>query len=295
MFDLIKYKNLFIGISLALLVLAIVSIFTFGFKEGIDFAGGTLWQVRFSGQEVSVSELENYLKTNFKIENLLVTAGSDNGVMMIRTNELSESQHQEYITKLQSDFSGVEELRFESIGPVIGAELKNRAVWAFILVLFGISLYIAFAFRKVSYPVSSWKYGVATLICLFHDAVIPAGLYAWWGNVKGLEIDTNFIVAILTIMGFSVHDTIVVFDRIRENLIIQKGKKLEEIINISINQTFARSINTSLTLVIVLIALYLFGATTLAYFVLLILIGTIIGTYSSIFMASPLLTYLQNK
>jgi len=295
MFDLIKYKNLFIGISLALLVVAIVSIFTFGFREGIDFAGGTLWQVRFSEKEVSVSELENYLKTNFKIENVLVTAGSENGVMMIRTNELSESQHQEYMIKLQADFGAMEELRFESIGPVIGAELRNRAMWAFILVLFGISLYIAFAFRKVSYPVSSWKYGVATLICLFHDAVIPAGLYAWWGSVKGLEIDTNFIVAILTIMGFSVHDTIVVFDRIRENLIVQKGKKLEEIINISINQTFARSINTSLTLIIVLIALYLFGATTLSYFVLLILIGTVIGTYSSIFMASPLLTYLQNK
>ncbi|MDO8442710.1 MAG: protein translocase subunit SecF [bacterium] len=295
MFDLIKYKNLFIGISLVLLALAFVSIFTYGFKEGIDFSGGTLWQVRFSGQEVSVPELENYFKTNFGIENLLVTAGSENGVMMIRTNELSENQHQEYVAKLQQDFGQVEELRFESIGPVIGAELKSKAIWAFILVLFGISLYIAFAFRKVSYPVSSWKYGIATLICLFHDAVIPAGLYAWWGSVKGLEIDTNFIVAILTIMGFSVHDTIVVFDRIRENLIVHRGKKLGEIINISINQTFARSINTTLTLVIVLVALYLFGAATLSYFVLLILIGTIIGTYSSIFMASPLLTYLQNK
>lgn len=295
MFDLIKYKNLFIGISLALLVLAFASIYTYGFKEGIDFSGGTLWQVGFTEKEVSVSELESYLKTNFGIENLLVTAGSEKGVMMIRTNELSEDQHQEYASKLQENFGQVEELRFESIGPVIGAELKNKAIWAFILVLFGISLYIAFAFRKVSYPVSSWKYGVATLICLFHDAVIPAGLYAWWGNVKGLEIDTNFIVAILTIMGFSVHDTIVVFDRIRENLIVHKGKKLDEIINISTNQTFARSINTTLTLVIVLVALYLFGASTLSYFVLLILIGTVIGTYSSIFMASPLLTYLQNK
>lgn len=295
MFDLIKYKNLFIGISLAMLVLAFISIFTYGFKEGIDFSGGTLWQVRFIDKEVSVPELENYLKTNFGIENILVTAGSEKGVMMIRTNELSESQHQEYVVKLQQDFGQVEELRFESIGPVIGAELKSKAIWAFILVLFGISLYIAFAFRKVSYPVSSWKYGIATLICLFHDAVIPAGLYAWWGSVKGLEIDTNFIVAILTIMGFSVHDTIVVFDRIRENLIVHRGKNLGEIINISINQTFARSINTTLTLVIVLVALYLFGAPTLSYFVLLILIGTVIGTYSSIFMASPLLTYLQNK
>jgi len=295
MFDLIKYKNLFIGFSLLMLVLAVVGIFTFGFREGIDFTGGTLWQMQFTGKVVSVSELENYVKTNFGVENVLVTAGSENGVMMVRTNELSEEQHQNYLAKMQQDFGAVEELRFESIGPTIGAELKSKAIWAFILVLFGISLYIAFAFRKVSYPVSSWKYGIATLICLFHDAIIPAGLYAWWGSMRGLEIDTNFVVAILVIMGFSVHDTIVVFDRIRENLIVQKGKKLGEIINISVNQTFARSINTTLTLVIVLVAMYLLGASTLSNFVLLILVGSVIGTYSSIFMASPLLTYLQNK
>jgi len=215
--------------------------------------------------------------------------------MMIRTNELTEELHQLYFYGLQQDLGLVEELRFESIGPTIGAELRSRAIWAFILVLFGISLYIAFAFRRVSYPVSSWKYGMATLICLFHDSIISAGIFAWWGYTKGLEIDSNFLVAILTIMGFSVHDTIVVFDRIRENLIVERGKKMEEIINISINQTFARSINTSLTLIIVLIAMYLFGATTLSYFVLLILVGTVVGTYSSIFMASPLLSYLQSK
>ena len=298
MFDLIKYKKLFIGFSLLMFVLALVSIFNFGFKEGIDFSGGTLWQIKFTSATVSVQDLQSYLQDTLKIDNAIVTTGSENDVMMIRTNELSESQHQEYLTKMDQDFAAqgpVEELGFQSIGPTIGSELRGKAIWAFILVLFGISLYIAFAFRKVSYPVSSWKYGIATLICLFHDAIIPAGLFAWWGHARGLEIDTNFLVAILTIMGFSVHDTIVVFDRIRENLIIQKGKKLEEIINISINQTFARSINTSLTLVIVLVAMYLFGASTLASFILLILVGTIIGTYSSIFMASPLLTYLQSK
>ncbi len=294
MFNLIKYKNLFLGFSLVMVVLASVSIFNFGFKEGIDFKGGTLWQVKFENN-VLAQDLENYLKTNFNAENLLITAGSDDGVMMIRTNELTEEVHQLYFYGLQQDLGLVEELRFESIGPTIGAELRSRAIWAFILVLFGISLYIAFAFRKVSYPVSSWKYGMATLVCLFHDSIISAGIFAWWGYTRGLEVDSNFLVAILTIIGFSVHDTIVIFDRIRENLIVQRGKKMDEIINISINQTFARSINTSLTLIIVLIAMYLFGATTLSYFVLLILVGTVIGTYSSIFMASPLLSYLQSK
>jgi preprotein translocase subunit SecF len=158
-------------------------------------------------------------------------------------------------------------------------------------VLFGISLYIAFAFRKVSKPVSSWKYGMVTLVTLFHDVIMPAGLLAVLGRFKGIEIDTNFIVALLVVMGFSVHDTIVVFDRIRENLTLARGKavSLGDIINKSIRETFARSINTSLTLMIVLVALLVFGPPSLFYFILTILVGTLFGTYSSIFVASPLL------
>ncbi len=294
MFDLIKYKNIFIGFSTLLVIAGIASIFTFGFRAGIDFSGGTLWQIRFTDPTVTTPKLEQYIRDTLKVENFLVT-NAGNNEFLIRTNELAEVKHQDYLRDLQAGLGKAEELRFESIGPTIGRELRNKALTAFISVLIGISLYVAFAFRKVSYPVSSWKYGVITLVTLFHDAVIPAGMYAWLGHVKGLEIDTNFIVAILVIIGFSVHDTIVVFDRIRENLIVQKNKKLEGIINDSVNQTFARSLNTSLTLFLVLIALYLFGAPNLSYFVLTILVGTIIGTYSSIFVASPLLTFLQRK
>jgi len=266
-----------------------------GFQSGIDVSGGTLWQIKFIDQLVDVPRLEQFMKETVKLENFLVTASTDKNIFLIRTNTINEIQHQEYFQKLQSGFGKIEELRFESIGPAIGRELRNKALIAFVMVLLGISLYVAFAFRKVSYPVSSWKYGVITLVTLFHDALIPAGVYAWFGYYKGVEVDTNFIVAILVIIGFSVHDTIVVFDRIRENLILQKGKPLANIINESVNQTFARSVNTSLTLVIVLVALYLFGAAHLSYFVLTILIGTVIGTYSSIFVASPLLTFLQKK
>ena len=156
--------------------------------------------------------------------------------------------------------------------------------------LIGISLFIAFAFRKVSRPIRSWKYGVVTLVTLFHDVVIPAGLFAYLGRFYGVEADTNFIVALLVVMGFSVHDTIVVFDRIRENLLLgREGAGLAEVVNKSINETLARSINTSVTLVLVLVALLLFGPATLTYFVLAILVGVILGTYSSIFVASPLL------
>jgi preprotein translocase subunit SecF len=182
------------------------------------------------------------------------------------------------------------ELSFQSIGPSVGAELKKNAILAVVFVLLGISIYIAFAFRKVSRPISSWKYGVATLVSLFHDVIIPAGLLAYLGRTQGIEIDSNFIVALLVIAGFSVHDTIVVFDRIRENLILHRGKNdFSAIINDSINQTMVRSINTSLTLILVLITMLFLGPSTLHYFIATLLIGTTIGTYSSIFVASPLL------
>jgi len=191
----------------------------------------------------------------------------------------------------------LEEKNFSSIGPTVGSELRRKATWAILAVILGISLYIAWAFRKVSEPIKSWKYGIATLISLLHDVSIPTGMLALLGYWKGIEIDTNFIVALLVVMGFSVHDTIVVFDRIRENLLINRGRKitLGEIINYSINETLVRSINTSLTLMLVLVALLVFGPPTLFYFVLTILVGTIFGTYSSIFVASPLLYLWQKK
>jgi len=175
--------------------------------------------------------------------------------------------------------------------------LKTKAMWAIVLVLIGISLFIAWAFRKVSEPVKSWKYGIVTLITLVHDVSIPAGLLALLGYWKGIEIDTNFIVALLVVMGFSVHDTIVVFDRIRENLTLNRGRKFDlgDIIRFSVKETFTRSVNTSLTLILVLVVLLAFGPPSLFYFILTILVGTIFGTYSSIFVASPLLYLWQRR
>lgn len=295
MFDLMKYKFVFIGISAVLTLAALFSIVFFGFKLGVDLSGGTLWQLRFE-KSVTAADLENYLRDSLKMEQPSVVADASNSNYIIRTKEISEADHQMYFLAVKNYFGNIEELRFESIGPAIGKELRDKAIVAFLAVLFGISSYVAFAFRKVSFPVNSWKYGFSTLICLFHDAIIPAGLFALLGHLKGIELDTNFIVAILVIIGFSVHDTIVVFDRIRENLTLSKDRSnLEKIINISINQTFARSMNTSLTLVLVLLALYFLGAPSLAYFTLIILVGTVIGTYSSIFVASPILTFFNRK
>ena len=181
-------------------------------------------------------------------------------------------------------------MSFQSISPSVGANLRNNSIIAIILVLVGISLYIAFAFRKASRPISSWKYGWITLLTLFHDVAIPAGMLAILGHFANVQIDSDFIVALLVVMGFSVHDTIVVFDRIRENLLNHRGKMpFATIVNDSVNQTLARSINTSLTLILVLLALYFVGPADLQYFVLTLLVGVTTGIYSSIFIASPAL------
>ncbi|HON21858.1 MAG TPA: protein translocase subunit SecF, partial [Candidatus Paceibacterota bacterium] len=182
-----------------------------------------------------------------------------------------------------------EELRFESFGPVIGRELRNKSIQAIILVVICIILYLSYAFRQVSRPMASWRYGVTAILALIHDISIPAGLFAILGHFHGVEIDSNFIVALLVILGFSVHDTIVVFDRIREKLRTHPSLDFGQIINEGINETIRRSIFTSLTLVLVLLALLIFGPASLFYFTLTLLIGTFFGTYSSIFIVSPLL------
>jgi len=287
--DVIAKRNIFLGFSGTIVIASLVVIFIFGLKPGIDLIGGTQWNIGVKNGDANEATVKDTM-LGVSDREVMVKTASD-GTYLIRMLDTNEELHQKYFTALTSKFGEIEEKSFSSIGPAIGSELRTKAIWAVILVLFGISIYIAFAFRKVSHPIQSWKYGVSTLITLFHDVIIPAGLLAVLGQIKGIEIDTNFIVALLVVMGFSVHDTIVVFDRIRENILLSRGKNinLKDIINFSIKETMVRSINTSLTLVLVLLALLFFGPSPLFYFVLTIMVGTIFGTYSSIFVASPLL------
>lgn len=287
MLDVVGKRKIYLGISGALVVLSLALIFLLGLRPGIDLTGGTSWQVAFS-DEVGLEELRGVFPS-------VLRAGD--GSFIIRLPETDEETHQSYVEVLREKFGSFEELNFSSIGPTIGSELRTRAIWAIVLVLFSISLFIAAAFRKVSEPIGSWKYGVITLITLLHDVSIPTGMLAILGKFAGVEVDTNFIVALLVVMGFSVHDTIVVFDRVRENLILHRGTSipLEELINESVKRTLARSINTSLTLVFILVALLFLGPPSLFYFILTILVGTLVGTYSSIFVASPLLYSWRGK
>ncbi len=295
--NIIGHRKIFLSFSGILVLASIALILIFGFRPGIDFVGGTMWQIKLAtnDQQLTTDNLKVFFETDLGVKNITIFP-AENQSFLVRLGHISEEEHQNYLGALKTKFGDIEELRFDGIGPAVGKELRNRAFWAIALVLLGISLYIAFAFRKVSYPIKSWKYGIITLITLFHDISIPAGMLAILGWKFGVEIDTNFIVALLVIMGFSVHDTIVVFDRIRENLLISRTRlDLPVIINSSVNQTLARSINTSLTLILVLLALFFLGPVTLKYFILAILVGTVFGTYSSIFIASPLLLYPHTK
>jgi len=290
---IIKHRNIWFGISSLLVVLGVSALLMFPLRLGIDFTGGSFMELSFSEQTPPVQEARAVLEQE-GITDLVVQPAGESG-MFIRLPHMDESRHQEILGKLRENFGEVKEQRFESIGPSVGDDLRQSAVLSLILVLLGICSYIAFAFRKVSKPVASWKYGLITLIpALLHDVLIPIAVFALLGHYLLVEINSAFIAAILTVLGFSVHDTIVVFDRIRENLLKTSGT-FEEIVERSVNETLARSINTSLTIFLPLLTIFLFGGETLKWFALALIIGLIAGTYSSIFLCSPLLVAMQKR
>jgi preprotein translocase subunit SecF len=291
MLNIIGNKYIFLTISGMLVTASLLLIIFLGFRQGIDFVGGTLWQLKFGDQKVQLETLQDLFAKDLTTAEVTIHKEETTNSFIVRMPELDETTHASYLGAMKKKLGPVTELSYETIGPSIGNELRKKSFYAFALVLLTISLYIAFAFRKVSTPVKSWKYGLITLVTLFHDAIIPAGFLSFMGWYNGLEVGANFVVALLVVMGFSVHDTIVIFDRIRENIKLEKNYSFHfaNLVNKSVNETLARSINTSLTLVLVLLALFLLGSANLQYFVFTILIGTVIGTYSSIFIASPLL------
>jgi preprotein translocase subunit SecF len=294
--NIVGHKNIWFTLSGILVGLAVLAIAVYGFKQSAEFLGGSLWEFKIPSNQPALSDVQNFFANDLKIDGAEITYDTTNQSFLARFNIIDESSHQKFLSVAQSKWPSFAELSFSSIGPSVGASLKRNALIAIGLVIVGISLYIAFAFRKASRPVSSWKYGWVTLLTLFHDVSIPAGLLAILGRFKGVEIDTNFIVALLVVMGFSVHDTIVVFDRIRENLIMHRGRSVfATIVNDSVNQTIARSVNTSFTLILVLLALYFVGPADLKYFILTLLVGVTTGIYSSIFIASPALVLLKPK
>ncbi len=272
-------------------------ILIFGLRLGIEFTGGSLLEVEYVEARPLVEEVRGAI-ADMKLEGLVIQLSGEKNVLL-RFKNIDEATHQLLLSRLamagqDRELSGapqkMQELRFDSLGATIGRELRNRSLLSLVLAGVCIVLYIAWVFRHVSKPVSSWKYGIIAVLALVHDVMIPTGVFAFLGYLYGVEIDSLFITALLTIMGFSVHDTIVVFDRTRENLRKMKSAEpYERIVGKSIEETFGRSLATSFTVMLVLAAIFLFGGTTTIYFALALIIGIGVGTYSSIFVASPLL------
>lgn len=292
---IIYHRKIYFIISGILCLISIVSLSIWGLNLGIDFTGGTLMELKFETVRPANLEITQSLK-DLDLGKIVVQRTGELGVIL-RFRDVDEDTHQEILKKLKESRSTAgegngEELseeRFESIGPVIGQELKKKTFWAIIIVLVAIILYIAWAFRKVSYLISSWKYGLIAIVALVHDIIIVLGIFSILGRFFSIEVGTPFVAALLTILGYSVNDTIVVFDRIRENLYKDEVEDFEGSVNLSVNQTITRSLNTSLTTLFVLLAVYFLGGTSIRYFILALITGVIAGTYSSIFIASPML------
>lgn len=285
MIDLVRRRYLWFAISGLLLVPGVISLIVNGLQFGIDFTGGTSWELQMPRQ-VTTAEVREVLQDNGYGEAIVQTS-SDN-VVLIRMRELPEASEEKAALEqaLRERFGEFEELQIATVGPTVGREIRNRAVIAVFLASIGVLAYIAWAFRNTNNPV---LYGVCAIITMLHDVVLILGLFSILGWLMNVEIDALFVTALLTVVGFSVHDTIVVFDRIRENLSRKVAPTFEETVNYSIVQTLVRSLNTSITVVVTLLALYLFGGESIRWFVLALLVGVIAGTYSSIFNASQLL------
>lgn len=305
--NIIKTRKIWLAISGILVSLSVIALALWGLNFGIDFTGGSLLEVKFNQKAPSAVEVRESLK-DLNLSSLIIQPTENNSVILRfkddkpelhskvlgSLNALSEDLNKDYLQGAGEKEQLIEELRFDSVGPSIGKELKSKSFNSIVLVLVIIVLYISLTFRKVSKPVASWKYGVASIIALFHDVLIVLGVFAVLGKFYNTEVSTAFIAAILTVLGYSINDTIVVLDRIRENL-PKSVDNFMDTINKSIVQTLARSINTSFTTLLALVAIIVFGGSSIRDFALALAIGVFVGTYSSIFIASPLLIWFDRR
>lgn len=288
---IVNHRKIFFTITGMILAVAIGAIAFYGLPLGIDFTGGSLVEMSYTGARPSLKDLNKQLSSVPLGETLLRNSGEHDVVLRART--LTPTEHVAVVSALSPTGVSAKEVSFTSVGPSLGSELARKALVALVVVVLTIVLYITWAFRRVSQPVSSWVYGAIVVTILFHDIIVPTGFYVIWAHFMGAQVDALFVVAMLTILGYSVNDTIVIFDRVREHLVRDKKAVTHEefgaLVGDSISQTMGRSINTSLTVILVLVALAYFGSTTTFNFALVLIVGVVAGTYSSILLAAPLL------
>lgn len=286
---IIQQRKYAYAFSFTVTFFSVVALVLWGLRFGIDFKGGTLLEVQFAVEPTpEVRQVTDVLEP-IGLQSLTVQP-TENHAVLLRYLSSDENANDQVLEKLKGLDSEVKQLRTNFIGGSVSGQIKKNAVAGIILAVIGIALYIAWAFRRVSAPVTSWEYGFGAIIALGHDILVTIGVFAVLGKFYGIEVGVPFIAALLTILGYSVNDTIVVYDRIRENLLREHGKTdFEETVNRSLNQTLGRSVNTSMTVIITLLAITIFGGESIRYFSLAILVGVTFGTYSSIYVASALL------
>ncbi len=293
-YRIIQRRAIWYAFSLALIGASIVFLFLGGLLLSTDFTGGSQIQLKFAASERPSPQAVQETVAAYGFGTPVVQ-NIDQDSALIRVRELTTDEHKTFLQKIQERYPSASEDSYSSVGPLIGRELRQKAVTATIMVLIGIILYITWAFRKSTRRLSSWAFGTNAIIALVHDIIITVGFFAMLGYFAKVEVDVLFVTALLTTLGFSVHDTIVVFDRLREGMRQHPTDHMETLLNNSVNTTLVRSINTSLTTLLVLTALYLFGGSSIRIFVLTLIVGITIGTYSSIFLASPLLLLWERK
>lgn len=292
MLDIVGKRYWYFGFSLLVIIPGLIALILWGLPLGIDFTGGSLLEVRFlSGNAPEPAEVVAIYQ-EFGITDPIVQSAGEASILA-RSKEVDAATKANLLAEMESRFAGpIEELRFESVGPSVGAEVAERAAGAAGLAALGILVYITWAFRSVP---NAFRYGFAAIIAMLHDVAFVVGVEAILGHFLGWQVDSLFLTALLTVIGFSVHDSIVVFDRIRENQRIYRRLDYETLVNHSIVQTLDRSINTQLTVMLTLLALLLLGGVTTRHFVAILLIGVLSGTYSSIFNAAPILVVWENR
>lgn len=287
MYNIIDKKWWFFIFSGLIIIPGIISLILWGVRLSIDFTGGSLIELKTNNQANSRSKIEEVLKKE-KLE-LVTLSESTEKTYLLRLKPIDKNQNDKFQSELSREIGAVEEMRFETVGPVIGKETAKNAAISVLVASLAIIVYIALSFRSIPKPYSSWKFGVSAVVALIHDILVVIGIFSLLGHFYHVEIDSLFITAILTVMGFSVHDSIVVFDRIRENLRKMGNISFSQVVNESLVQTLARSLSTSLTVILTLLSLLLFSGPSIRWFIVALLIGIISGTYSSIFNAAPLL------
>ncbi|MCD6114906.1 protein translocase subunit SecF [bacterium] len=288
MFPFVKYRKIYFLFSLILVIASIVSLALWGLNFSIEFTGGSELRFEYKNEVPDISSIKEYFE-KLNLENISIRRFGEKGVI-VRAKEIDAKTQEQLFSELKKNEEiNPESITFEEIGSIIGKETTKKALKAIILSIVAIILYVAFAFRKMGRGTKPWEYGIATVIALIHDVLLPVGIFAFLGHIKGVEFSLPVLTALLTIFGYSVNDTVVVFDRIRENQFRFGRLDFEEVVDRSLNQTLRRSINTSLTTLFVLLALFFLGGESLKYFSLALILGTVFGTYSSIFLASPLL------